>query len=128
MRVPRSARSTPFRWLILAGAACLLLASPVTARAQTGTVSGTVTNDATGAPVAGLTVGVVTLDGSFVAASITDGSGGYSITVPIGALYYVVTGTTGGFLPEAFPDVQCITGFCGQTDLREAEPFSITSG
>ena len=125
----RSALFCPLRWFVIASAACLLLMlSSVPASAQTGTVSGTVTDAGTGAPVAGLGVFVVTVQGSEAGAGITNASGVYTITVPIGALYYVRTGFNNGYIPEAFPDVQCPTGSCFSTELRESEPFSITSG
>jgi hypothetical protein len=129
MLTVRSVQFSPQRWLVIASAACvLLLLSSVQASAQTGTVSGTITDAGTGAPVAGMSVSVVTVQGNFVVGATTNASGVYTITVPIGALYYVRTGTTGGYLAEAFPDVQCLSGFCSSNDLRESEPCSITSG
>jgi hypothetical protein len=107
----------------------LLLLNSAPAFAQTGTVSGTITDAGTGAPVSGLFVFVVTVQGSTVAQATTNASGVYTITnVPIGALYYVRTGFTNGYLSEAFPDVQCPLGSCSAAELRESEPFSVTSG
>ena len=129
MPTSRSAPFCPLRWLLIAGAACLLLMlNSALVFAQTGTVSGTVTDSGSGAPVAGLGVFVVTVQGSEAGAGITNASGVYTITVPIGALYYVRTGFTNGYIPEAFPDVQCPIGTCTSAELRESEPFSITSG
>jgi len=115
-------------WLALASLVCVLV-SPAPAAAQTGTVSGTVTNGDTGAPIANLQVAVVTLNGSSVATGLTNGAGEYSIAVQPGALYYVaVQSSFAGYLQEAFPDVQCVFLSCSSTDLREAEPFSMTAG
>ena len=124
----RSGQSPPRPWLVTIGAVCLFLLCSAPALAQTGTVSGTVTDDGTGAPVSALSVALVTLDGAFVSSGFTNASGAYTITAPIGALYYVVTGSGGGYLSEAFPNVPCLTGFCSSSDLREAEPLSIMSG
>ena len=65
------------------------------------------------------------VNSGFVAGGFTNASGVYSISVPPGALYYVATDTTSGYLVEAFPDVQCVSNFCGPNDLREAEPFAM---
>jgi 5-hydroxyisourate hydrolase-like protein (transthyretin family) len=110
-------------------ALALLLLLPVRAAAQNGTVTGTVTDAGTGAPIAGISVNVVLMNGGFVAAAFTNASGVYSISVPPGALYYITTDLgPGGYLVEAHPDVQCLSGFCSSTDLREAEPFSMVPG
>jgi hypothetical protein len=87
-----------------------------------------VTNANTGAPIAGVWVGVATVGGNVEFIETTDASGVYSIAVPPGALYYVVTSSAQGYLPGAFPDVRCLFSFCSSTDLREAEPFSIAAG
>jgi hypothetical protein len=129
MPTRQSPQSCSIRWLVIATAVpLLLLLSSRPAFAQTGTVSGTVTDAGTGAPVAGMAITVVTVQGGFVANGVTNAAGVYTITVPIGALYYVRTGNTNGYLVEAFPDVQCLSGNCSSTDLRESEQFSITSG
>jgi hypothetical protein len=129
MPTRQSPQSCSIRWLVIATAVpLLLLLSSRPAFAQTGTVSGTVSDAGTGAPVAGMAITVVTVQGGFVANGVTNAAGVYTITVPIGALYYVRTGNTNGYLVEAFPDVQCLSGNCSSTDLRESEQFSITSG
>jgi 5-hydroxyisourate hydrolase-like protein (transthyretin family) len=116
------------RLVIASGAILLLLLSSAPLFAQTGTVSGTVTDAGTGAPVAGMTVLVTTVSGNPIAAALTNAAGAYTITgVPVGALYYVQTATSNGYLAEAFPDVQCVQERC-LNELREAEPFSITPG
>jgi 5-hydroxyisourate hydrolase-like protein (transthyretin family) len=113
--------------LLALGAATL--AAPAAVDAQpTGTVTGTVTNASTGAPVEGVGVGVATANGVVTAIDFTDASGMYNITVQPGALYYVVTSSAQGYLAEAFPDVECVFGFCTSTDLREAAPFSVPAG
>lgn len=112
-------------WLVIVGV--LLVATP--AAAQNGTVTGTVTSADTGAPIAGVSLNVVLMNGSFVAGAFTNASGVYSISVPPGALYYVTTDSgSAGYLAEAFPDVHCLSGFCNSTDLREADPFSMVAG
>jgi hypothetical protein len=115
-------------WLALASLVSVLV-SPAPAAAQTGNVSGTVTSVDTGAPIANLQVSVVTLSGSNVATGVTNGAGEYSIAVQPGAVYYVTAQSSfEGYLPEAFPDVQCVFFSCSSTDLREAEPFAMTAG
>ena len=125
-------RSRPFSsflpgWFLVASLALLLLV-PARADAQNGTVSGTVTDADTGAPAAGVSVAVLMVNSGFVAGGFTNASGVYSISVPPGALYYLATDTTSGYLVEAFPDVQCVSNFCGPNDLREAEPFAMLPG
>ena len=114
-------------WFLVASLALLLLV-PARADAQNGTVSGTVTDADTGAPAAGVSVAVLMVNSGFVAGGFTNASGVYSISVPPGALYYLATDTTSGYLVEAFPDVQCVSNFCGPNDLREAEPFAMLPG
>jgi hypothetical protein len=118
-----------FHKLLPLAALALLVLWPAAAAAQNGTVSGTVTDAGTGAPVQGLSVYLHTVTSSIVASTATSASGTYSISVPPGALYYVSTGTSsGGYIPEAFPDVHCLFNGCSAAFLREAEPFSMPPG
>ena len=116
-------------WLVLASLVGLLIMS-APAAAQTGTVSGTVTNADTGAPIAGQLVlawrqWVAT---STVASAFTDASGVYSIAVPPGALYYVVTNTFTGRLAGGVSGRPLFCRSAAATELREAEPFSVAAG
>ncbi len=70
-------------------ALALLQAAPV---ADTGTLSGTLTDAATGDPLGGATVAV---DGEFDRSTTTDADGTYSLRLPVGA--YAVTASAFGY-------------------------------
>ena len=79
----RPSRSLLSGWLALWCLAGLLFATP--AAAQTGSVTGAVTHSATGLPIAGVQIGVYTLNTTFVGDAVTNGSGVYTVTnVPPG--------------------------------------------
>ncbi len=117
------------RWLRLALLASLLLA-PLPAFAQNGILSGTVTDSATGLPITAATVSVITVNASTVATATTNTSGVYQLSVPPGALYYLIArGAPTGHAPRAYPDVSCINFFaCSSGELVNAEPFSMPAG
>jgi 5-hydroxyisourate hydrolase-like protein (transthyretin family) len=106
--------------------ACLL---PAAAAAQTGTVTGTVTSSATGLPLAGVTIRIVTLNLNQVAQATTDAAGMYSVTnVPPGALYYVAATPPVGHVDELYPDVKKARNSLSTLLMAEATPIAVAGG
>ena len=64
---------------------CTLLSIATAAFAQNGTITGTVTNAATSANLANVTVEAYTLGGILAGSGFSNGSGQYSISVPAGS-------------------------------------------
>lgn len=116
------ARAGVAAWMVLAALVCV----PIAARAQTGTVTGRVTNAATGAGLSNVTVFVCTFSPSCTSATV-NASGTYTMTVPAAALVAYTTGAP-GFVHEVANDIQCPF----QCDLFTATslgvPFTVTSG
>lgn len=73
--------------------ALLLAAGP--ALGQTGTITGRVTSAETGAALGGARVEAIAADGRSVSGSLTDGSGGYRLSVPAGS--YTVQASLVGY-------------------------------
>ena len=113
--------------------ACLLLAValllPGVAAAQTGTVSGTITDVSTHLPIASVTVDVVIVDGSTIASASTNASGAYTVSgLPPGALYYVIAqSVAAGYIAAVYPDATC-PGSCGALDLAAGTPIQVPAG
>lgn len=85
------------------------VSSPTDARA-TGTIAGVITDAATGNPIANVSVRAVPFGGDVFnppPAVATDAAGNYSITVEEG-LYVVHVVNSGDFIPEAWPDLECV--------------------
>jgi hypothetical protein len=115
-----------FRRLAFLALACFL---PAAAAAQTGTVTGTVTDSSTGLPIAGATIRIITLSISQVVSGSTNGSGVYTITnVPPGALYYVAATGPVGYVDELYPNVKKGRNALSTTLLPEAEPIAVAGG
>lgn len=103
----------------------LLGAWPATAFAQTGTVTGSVTNAATAAVVTTGTV-VFCNTTTCVGASI-NAAGAYTATLSAGT-YVAYTSTNVGLANEIFDDIPC-PGFCDSTSARNlGTPIVVTSG
>ncbi|MEM7355509.1 MAG: carboxypeptidase regulatory-like domain-containing protein, partial [Acidobacteriota bacterium] len=82
---------------------------------QLGSIGGTVTDAATGAPIRFLSVAVETLDGSLQGFAETDEAGSYFIDdLPPGD-YVVFISTTGAYRNEIYDDVPCPQGECDRT-------------
>lgn len=124
----RSSRSRP------AGQACLiamltLAASLLSARAdaQSGAITGTVTQSGGGAPIAGAVVRATFLDQSANVSTTTDGSGAYTLmNLPAGS-YFVYTASTTGHVNETYGGVAC-TGICQSTHITTGTPVVVAPG
>lgn len=110
----------------------MLVGLPALAAAQNGTVTGTVTNAATAAPLAGrnvvfctsLTTGI-----SCAGTSGTDASGNYSISLAPGSyVAYTANFNTLGFVNEIYDNIPC-PGLCNtSTAIASGTAIVVTSG
>jgi len=108
---------------------CATWLVPVPAGAQTGTVSGTVTNAGTGATVAGGRVRLCPASGPCVNSATTTADGTYSVTVPAGTYYAFTTGfNTQGLLNEIFDDTPCLLGCSDAEAIATGTPIAVASG
>ncbi len=85
-----------------------------------GSVSGTVTAQASGSPLAGITVEAMDAGGDVVAVRETDAGGGYAIPLPAGdyKLHFSIPYDM-NFLPEFYD---------GRSDLDSADPVTVAEG
>ena len=76
-----------------------------------GRVSGTVVDDSTSLPIAGVSVSIVDVSGLTVSTGATDALGQYltGVGLPTGT-YYVRTGNNLGYINELYPNVSCAAG------------------
>lgn len=82
-----------------------------------GTISGTVRNASTGAPVANVFVRPFEASDRFRPAAVpTNSSGFYSITGLVPGSYLLATQNTAGFVDEIIGNVQCV-GICDDADV-----------
>jgi hypothetical protein len=119
---------SPVRAIILA----LALAVPALAAAQTGSISGTVTNAQTGAPIAGLEVGTINLDLLTGGVGTTNASGVYTITGLPPGRYLVGTQAAQQdpelpYQDEVFDNVQCPNG-CDFEEIVDGTFITVTAG
>ncbi|MEZ5291338.1 MAG: carboxypeptidase regulatory-like domain-containing protein [Vicinamibacterales bacterium] len=101
----------------------LLLAMPTVARAQTGTVTGKVTNAATGTPVTSGSVRVCLAAGC--TSHALNGSGNYTATVAAGT--YILHTDVTGLVNEVFDHVPCAF-FCDSAERDLGAPVVVGSG
>jgi hypothetical protein len=107
---------------LLAGALLLtLVAFP--AAAQTGTITGTVTNEATGAGVSSATILLYNSQGSIVLGTGVSFSGVYTIPGLAAGTYYVRV-TSGTFIGELFDNLPCSVS----CDVTSGTPIPVTAG
>ena len=88
-----------------------------------GTIAGTVTDAATGAPLAGITVKVMTSGGD--RSAITDASGAYAVTGLATYSYYVWSMNSSPYIDELFDDIPCPDNQCRWWDGTAVE---VTAG
>jgi putative Ig domain-containing protein/carboxypeptidase family protein len=106
-------------WCVLA-VICFVL-SPVTARAQTGTIAGTIVEDGTLTPLVGNDAFVVnaiayTLDGEFFAGGNTDATGHYQIpNLPPGSYYLRAQDGSRDHIRELYDSISCVADDCPVT-------------
>ena len=93
--------------------------------AQGGRISGTVTDAATGLPLANTSVQIYSSSGSYVAYASTNGSGSYAtLGLPAGT-YRARTSNTSGYVDELYDNISCPSGSCSVTS---GAPISVTAG
>ena len=96
-----------------------------------GTITGTVTDAVSGAPLAGVSVSAVTGSGSSAGSSVTTGASGvYRLTGLATGTYYVRTSNGAPYLDELYHDLPCLGGNCVPTAGTgvEVTAGSTTSG
>lgn len=95
-------RGTPLNLqsAVIATGVNLALAAP-------GAISGTVTNQATSAPMSGVSLQLLDARGAVVETRSTGASGTYSFAALAAGNYYLVSRGTPGFIDEAFPNTPC---------------------
>ena len=109
----RRASGNPLHRLAVIGAAVLCLGAPSAAAAQTGSLTGTVT-DAQGAAAPGVTVTAQAAPGPPVTAA-TDAGGAYMLALDPGT--YTLTFTLSGFETQVREDVQIAAGEASVVDV-----------
>jgi 5-hydroxyisourate hydrolase-like protein (transthyretin family) len=120
--MPR-ARKLIRSWLTAAA-----LLAPVAAAAQNGAISGTITDEATGLPIQGLTVIGYSITGTFLNSNSTNASGAYTLAnLPPGAYYVYAHAVNQGYVTETYPDVQCI-GSCSFSETIRGSLVIVTPG
>ena len=94
--------------------------------ARGGRVAGTVSDAATGLPIGGVSVSIVTSTGSTVASATTDLSGNYlsQAGLPAGS-YFVVTRNSQGYINEVYPGALCV-GSCNVAAV--GTPVTVAAG
>jgi hypothetical protein len=105
---------------------------PALAAAQTGSISGTVTDAATGAPVANMNVIAYNIDLSGTLFGVdTDASGNYTISGITPGQYFVFTDNISGggppYVNEVFDNIPCPLG-CDAPEVIDATFQTITAG
>ena len=90
-----------------------------------GTITGTVTDAATGAPVANLDVRVYTSSGGWAANAMTDNAGVYLATGLSTGTYYVGTSNSHPYVDELYSNLPCPGGSCMVT---AGTGVSVTAG
>jgi hypothetical protein len=90
-----------------------------------GTITGTVTDAATGAPLAGIDVRVETAGGGWAGGAATNASGLYMVAGLVTSTYYVQTSNSLPYLDELYNDLPCPGGSCTVTS---GTGVSVTAG
>ena len=104
---------------------------PATVAAQTGSITGTVTNSSTGAPIAGVPIFVVRSDNfseaGVAGAEMTDASGVYTFNGPAGSYYLAAVPSEEelDFVDEIFGGPRAPIDF---PDLADGTPVTISPG
>ena len=90
-----------------------------------GTITGTVTNAASGAPIQNVNVDIFNSSGVFVTVSGTDASGNYTTSGLAGGAYYAQTFNSLGFVDDLYNNIACPGFSCIVTT---GTPISVTVG
>ena len=129
MRLSRP--KTLAEWLRMCLPLMAALFLPVTASAQTGSITGTVTNSSTGAPIAGVPIAVIRSenlsDAGIVDFQPTNASGVYTFSLPPGAYYIVAVPSEEGldYVDEIFGGIRGPIDF---PDLVDGTLVIVTAG
>lgn len=73
----------------------------------TGSITGYVTDTATGLPVPGVQIQVVNSSGYYVGTGTSDGTGAYTVGGLSSGTYYAYTSYAPGYIPEVFSNIWC---------------------
>src|SRR5438552_6675549 len=111
---------------VLSFAAALALAAAAEARAGTGSLTGTVTDAVTSAPVAGVPV-FVSGSGVFVRAT-TDASGVYAVGGLDAGTYYASTRNAQGYIDQIFQGLVCVGCSASNGTPITVSDGTVTSG
>ena len=120
-RTPR-----PVVWLVKAAAlATALLACLTTDAFAAGSISGSVTNAAGGAPIQNVQVRIHNAAGTLVASPVTDAAGAYLASGLPAGTYYLRTFDSVHFINELYNNLPCALGDCTPTT---GTPVVVTDG
>ncbi len=117
---------------VLVGVLALTGGLPAPAAAQSGTVTGTVTNAATAVPLAGRSLTFCTSAGaglSCFGTSVTDAAGNYTVSLPAGSyVAYTSNFNTLGVVNEIYDNIPCPTVCLGATALITGTRIVVAAG
>jgi alpha-tubulin suppressor-like RCC1 family protein/uncharacterized surface anchored protein len=91
-----------------------------------GTVTGTVTNAVTGAPIANVTVTIYRADGTSAGSATTNASGVYTRSGLVPDTYYARTSNSAGYVDEQYMDQACPAAACPPP--LTATPVTVANG
>ena len=90
-----------------------------------GRISGTVTDAATSAPLANVTVQIYNSSGVFVTSGVTNSSGSYTVNnITTSGAYYARTFNSSGYINELYDNIGCVTG----CTVTTGTPITVTAG
>ena len=105
---------------------CAIALFPITAAAQTGAISGTVTRSDTGTPLAGVPVQVT--NGTATTSATTSAAGAYTIAGLAPGTWFALTEGASGFVGEIYDNIPC-PAFCFVFTAPEiGTPIAVTAG
>ena len=105
---------------------CAIALFPMTAAAQTGAISGTVTRSDTGALLAGVRVQVT--NGTSTASAVTNGSGVYTVAGLAPGTYFALTEGASGFVGEIYDNIPCPAACFTFTAVEIGTPITVAAG
>lgn len=94
-----------------------------------GTLTGTITDALTGAPLAGREVSVRNEDGSFTSApgGFSDATGSYQVQgLEPGSYLVIVDRSLDGYVAQLYQEVACVLGFFVDCEPEEGTPVAVT--
>ena len=117
---------------ILAGTPVAVTAGSTTANrnfalATGASIGGTITNDVTTGPAAGVRVNLVTTGGVVVLDAVSDGAGAYTIAPIEAGTYYLYTGNEQGLVNEYYDNVPCTGGCAPASAVTNGAPVVVAA-